>query len=214
MDDQPLARDAAELVRDGGDLPVGAAAPLGGGMNSATAAVDLPDERAVLRWVRSTSAADLRAGCDAARRLAHHRPLTGEPLTTTTGDLVHLTADGAVALLHFVSGTPLRPHDPQGQHDMALTLAAVHATEPTHRSGAFLGELVAAMAHDVESWVQPSIELVLAEYRDLPDLTWALLHADPESEAFRRQPDGRVTTTSLVGRTCSHGWGEAPRLGR
>jgi homoserine kinase type II len=55
-----------------------------------------------------------------------------------------------------------------------------------------MSDLVAEMAHDVEPWVQPSIDLVLAEYRDLPDVTWGLLHADPESAAFLRQPDGRV----------------------
>lgn len=169
---------------------VSAAAPLGGGMNSATAVVDLADERAVLKWVRDAGA--LRAGCDAARRLAQHGLLTGDSFTTTMGELIHLTEDGAVALLHFVAGDPLSPDDPKDQQDMALTLAAVHATEPTRRSGAFMSDLVAEMAHDVQPWVQQSINLVLTEYRDLPDLTWGLLHADPESEAFLRQPDGRV----------------------
>ena len=161
-------------------------------MNSATALVDLPDRRGVLKWVRTTSAAGLRAGCDAARRLAQHGLVTGDPFTTTTGELIHPTEHGAVALLHFVPGRALRPDDAADQRDMALTLAAVHAAEATHRSGAFTSDLVAEMAHDVEPWVRPSIDLVLAEYRDLPELTWGLLHADPESEAFLRQPDGRV----------------------
>jgi Ser/Thr protein kinase RdoA (MazF antagonist) len=190
VDDQSLAQNAAGLVRDGWDLPVGAAAPLGGGMNSATAVVDLLNERAVLKWVRTTSAAGLRAGCDAARRLAQHGLLTGDPFTTTTGDLIHLTEHGALALLHFVPGKPLSPGDPGDQRDMALTLAAVHASEATHRSGPFTSDLLLRMAHNVEPWVRPSLDLVLAEYRELPDLTWGLLHADPAPEAFLRQPDG------------------------
>lgn len=161
-------------------------------MNSATALVHLPEQRAVLKWVRTTSAAGLRAGCDAARRLAQHGLVTGDPFTTTTGELVHLTEDGAVALLHFVSGDALSPDDPRDQQDMALALAAVHSADAAHRSGAFMSDLVAEMAHDVEPWVQPSIDLVLAEYRDLRDLTWGVLHADPGAEAFLRQPDGRV----------------------
>ena len=50
MDDQALAQSAAAVVRDGWNLDVSSAAPLGGGMNSATAVVDLADERAVLKW--------------------------------------------------------------------------------------------------------------------------------------------------------------------
>lgn len=119
-------------------------------MNSATAVVDIADERAVLKLVRDTSAAGLTAGCDAARRLAQQGLLTGDPFVTTTGELIHLTEDGAVALLHFVSGDALNPDDPTDQQDMALALAAVHATEPTHTSGAFMSDLVAEMTHNVE----------------------------------------------------------------
>ena len=192
MDDEALARDAAGLVREGWDLPVTGAAPLGGGMNSATAVVDLPDRRAVLKWVRGGAAAGLVAGCDAARRLARHGLLTGEPFLTATGELVHRTEDGAVALLQLVPGDGLGPDDPRDRHDLGLTLAAVHAAEPTRGSGVFMGDLMAEMARDVEPWVRPSVDLVLAEHRDLPELTWAVLHADPAPEAFLRQPDGRV----------------------
>lgn len=159
-------------------------------MNSATAVLDLADERAVLKWVRD--AGSLMAGCDAAHRLARHGFLSGDPFTTTTGELVHLTEDGAVALLHFVPGDPLSPDDSKDQQDMALTLAAVHSTESVRRNGAFMSDLVADMAHDVQPWVKPSVNLVLTEFREMPDLTWGLLHADPESGAFLRQPDGRV----------------------
>ncbi|MET0693016.1 MAG: phosphotransferase [Propionibacteriaceae bacterium] len=171
----------------GWSRPVESARPLGGGMNSATALVDLVDERAVLKWVRDPVA--LAAGCDAAQRLARHGLRTGQPFPTTAGNLIHPAEDGAVALLRFVPGRELSPNDPDDQRDMALTLAAVHATEATPRSGTFLSDEIAELVHDVEPWVRPTVDLVLDEYARLPALTWSLLHADPESGAFLRHPD-------------------------
>ncbi len=81
-------------------------------MNSATAMVDLIDERAVLKWVSDTSAAGLAAGCEVAQRLARHGILTGEPFPTTTGELTHPAENGAVALLRFISGDVLIPNNP------------------------------------------------------------------------------------------------------
>lgn len=187
MDDHSLARDAAKLVLAGWNRSVESVAPLGGGMNSATALVDLVDGRAVLKWTHDAAA--LAAGCDAAHRLAQHGLLTGQPFPTTAGALIHPVENGAVALLRFVPGNVLTADDPQDQRDMALTLAAVHATEATHRSGTFMNDLIAEMVHNVEPWVRPSVDLILDEYDSLPELTWSLLHADPESEAFLRQPD-------------------------
>lgn len=162
-------------------------------MNSATALVDLIDEQAVLKCVRGASATALAAGCEVAQRLAHHGLVTGEPFKTITGELTYRTEQGAVALLRFVDGQRLDPNIVQDQRDMALTLAAVHTTEATHRSGAFMSDEIAGMAHDVEPWVRPTVDRVLDEYRGLPDLTWSVLHGDPESGAFLRQPSaGRV----------------------
>lgn len=191
VDDQSLAWEAADLVRAGWGLAVRSAASLGGGMNSATALVQLTDGRAVLKWVRG-SGDGLSAGCAAARQLAQHGLLTGDPFTTLTGRLVHTTADGAVALLRFAAGDALNPDDPQDQRDIARTLAAVHAAAPVRRPGPFLNEATAGIVHDVEPWIRPSVRLVLTEYSNLPDLTWSLLHADPSPDAFLRQPDGRV----------------------
>ena len=72
---------------------------------------------------------------------------------------------------------------------MARTLAAVHAAAPTRRSGFFLNDATAGIVHDVEPWIRPSVDLVLKEYADLPDLTWSVLHADPSPEEFLRHPD-------------------------
>jgi Ser/Thr protein kinase RdoA (MazF antagonist) len=158
-------------------------------MNSDTALVDLADGRAVLKWVPDTSAAALAAGCVAARRLARHGLITGEPYLTITGEPTHPTKQGVVALLRFVHGEQLAPTVPQDQRDMAVTLAAVHAIDATYRSGTFMSDEIAEMVHAVEPWVRPSVDLVLDEYLGLPDLTWGLLQADPASEAFLRDPD-------------------------
>ena len=70
---------------------------------------------------------------------------------------------------------------------MGRTLAAVHATAARPGAGAFMAPEISAMVHDVEPWVRPSVDLVLEEYRRLPELTWSVLHADPEAGAFLRR---------------------------
>lgn len=56
-----------------------------------------------------------------------------------------------------------------------------------------MNDQIPEMVHDVEPWIRPSVNLVLTEYSNLPDLTWSLLHADPSPEALLRQPEtGRV----------------------
>ena len=62
VDEDALTRVAPGLVLAGWGRPVRAVSPLGGGMNSATALVDLGDQRAVLKWVRDTSAGAFEAG--------------------------------------------------------------------------------------------------------------------------------------------------------
>lgn len=199
MDDQSLARVAADLVRAGWDRPIRAAEPLGGGMNSATALLDLDDGQAVLKWVPDSSVAALAAGCEVARRLARHGLVTGEPFPTIIGDLTYPAGQGAAALLRFVSGEQLNPNDPRDQQDMAITLAAIHASESTLHSGPYGCDQIVAMTHDVEPWVAPTITRVLEEYRGLPDLTWGLLHTDPAPEAFLRANSGEVAVIDWTG---------------
>ena len=189
MDEEALTRVAAGLVLAGWGRPVRAVSPLGGGMNSATALVDLGDQRAVLKWVRDSSAGALAAGCEVARRFARLGLITGEPLPTAAGELIYPAEVGAVALLRFVDGSPLSPTSPRDQHDLAVTLAAVHAVEATRKSGLFISDPVAELVHDVEPWVRPTVDRVLDEYHHLPELTWGLLHADPAPDAFRRRPE-------------------------
>ena len=189
MDDQSLARMAMDLTLAGWNCSVREVKPLGGGMNSATVLAQLDDGQAVLKWVPRAAAPALVDGCKIARRLARHGLATGEPIPTVSGDLVYETDSGAVALLQFVEGEPLDPASPHDQHDMAVTLAAVHAAEATRQGGPFICDQVLAMAHDVAPWVRPAVGRVLEEYQRLPELTWGLLHADPEAGAFLRQSE-------------------------
>lgn len=199
MDDQSLARAAADLVRAGWDMPSRSAEPLGGGMNSATALVELSDGQAVLKWVPDSAAVALAEGCEVARRLARHGLVTGEPFPTTVGELTYPVGQGAAALLRFVSGEQLDPRDPQDQQDLAITLAAVHTSESTLQSGSFGCDQIAAMAYDVEPWIAPAIDRVLEEYHRLPALTWGLLHTDPAPEAFLRTNSGEVAVIDWTG---------------
>lgn len=192
MDDESLARQAADLTRTGWNRVILQANPLGGGMNSATALVQLDDGPAVLKWVPSGVAPALLAGCEAARRLARHGLVTGAAIPTVAGDLIHRTGSGAVALLGYVEGQPLDPDSTHDQRAMAVTLAAVHAAEATHDAGLFMGDQILDLTHDVEPWVRPSVDQVLAEYQRLPELTWGLLHGDPEAGAFRRRPGSEM----------------------
>lgn len=189
MDDQSLARMATDLTLAGWKYSVGEVKPLGGGMNSATALLQLDDGQAVLKWVPRVAVPALVDGCTIARRLARHGLATGEPIPTVSGDLVYETDSGAVALLQFVEGEPLDPASARDQHDMAVTLATVHAAEATRQGGPFICDQILAMAHDVAPWIRPAVGRVLEEYQRLPELTWGLLHADPETGAFLRQPE-------------------------
>jgi hypothetical protein len=164
VDDQLLARVAADLTLVGWNRTVREVKPLGGGMNSATALVELADGRAVLKWVPRGAARALMAGCAIARQLAQHGLVTGEPIPTITGELTHQTDSGAVALLQFVDGEHLSPASPKDQQDLATTLAAVHAVGATRQRGPFMGDQILAMVHDVEPWVRPTVDLVLEEY--------------------------------------------------
>ncbi len=182
---------------------VRSARALGGGMNSATALIDLGGARAVLKWVPVSGAAQLTAGCDVAHLLAHHGIHTGSPIATIDGALIQPFGAGVAALLRFVPGDPLNPKDEQDQRDMARILAMVHSVDVTVRSGAFMADEITAMVREVEPWIRPTVHLVLDEYRGMPDLTWGVLHGDPESGAFLREPE-----TGQVGLI---DWGAASR---
>ena len=163
---------------------VGATDP---GMNSRTAVVDLDGERFVAKWVPTSGAEALAAGSALARRLAQAGLATGEPLLTRDGKVSFATPDGALALLHFVPGSPLMGESAADQALMGTTLARVHACAATTGSAPYLADLL-PLVHDVEPWVRPAVVAVLAEQARLPPLTWGILHADPVPDAFRHDP--------------------------
>ena len=192
MDEEALARIAPQLVRTGWGRLVRRAEPLGGGMNSATALLELADGLFVAKWVPTASADALTAGCEVARMLARQGLVTGEPLPTLQGRLTFPTGHGVVALLDFVAGEPLTGAGGWDQEGMAVTLARVHAAESAVSSAPFMADQVAELVHDVEPWIGPTVRVVLDESRRLPELTWGRLHADPAPEAFLRQETGDV----------------------
>jgi Ser/Thr protein kinase RdoA (MazF antagonist) len=192
MDEAALARIAPDLVRVAWGRVVRSAEPLGGGMNSATALLQLADGSFVAKWVPTASAAALTSGCEVAQLLARHGLVTGEPLPTSDGRLAFPVGQGAVALLRFVAGEPLTGDTARDQEAMAVTLARVHAAETTTSSTPYLSDEVAELVQDVEPWIRPTVRAVLDEYGRLPTLTWGVLHADPAPEAFLRQESGVV----------------------
>lgn len=160
MNEDSLVRAVPDLVLAGWGRTTLSVTRLGGGMNSATAVVELTDGRFVAKWVPEASAAALATGCRIAQLLAGHGLVTGEPLPTVDGSLTSPTDRGALALLRFAAGEPLSASSLRDQHDIAVTLARVHAVEPATTSGPFMSEQIVGLVHDVERWVRPTVRLV------------------------------------------------------
>ena len=160
-------------------------APLGGGMNSFTALVVADHHRWVAKWVRAADSAGLRQGAQIAARLAAKGMRSGRPLPTMHGELMTALGGGSVVLLEHVPGRELTG-EVRDQPDLAGALARAHAllgpSEPDAGFMSWLGD--DQRVGDVAAWVLPAIEVVLAEFRGLPSVTWGTLHADPSPEAF------------------------------
>ena len=189
MTDVSPLDDIAAIVQAGWNRHVRSSCPLGGGMNSATARVELADGDFVAKAVPINGVEALDAGCAIAARLAGHGLLTGEPLPTTVGGFSFRRADHAVALLLWVPGSPLTGETDVEQRWMASTLARVHAVptaDGSQQSPAvpFMADLE-ELVHDVEPWIRPAVREVVTEQAQLPPLTWGTLHTDPAPEAFR-----------------------------
>lgn len=197
MDDHQLARLLPDCVAEHWGRTPTAVETLGGGMNSATALVRFDQDRFVAKWVAQAGGPAMRVGADIARRLAEHGLSSGPPLPTSTGDLVVPVADGFLALLEFVAGTPLTDAAEE-QVIIATTLADAHRALGTElKQDTFfpwLGDNPALA--EVADWVLPSINFVQDEYRTLPPVTWGTLHTDPTTEAFLH--DERSGRTGLI----------------
>ncbi|TDE98823.1 hypothetical protein EXU48_01065 [Occultella glacieicola] len=167
-------------------------APLGGGMNSATAHVRVAGGRYVAKWVPDGHREALRLGGEHALRVQSATGIrTGPPVPTSAGDLVVAAHGGWLSLLHEVGGAPLDGEAAAEQEVMADVLCAVHgATSRGDRRGEFLPAALWHGPHlDVEPWVRTAVGQVLAEYAALGPQPWATLHTDPAPEAFLVEGD-------------------------
>ncbi|WP_154796370.1 phosphotransferase enzyme family protein [Occultella kanbiaonis] len=186
-DDELAAALGQALPQHWPQLGEAIVAPLGGGMNSATARVRGSAGRYVAKWVPDGLGAALRTGGERALHVQRATGIpTGPPVPTAAGEVVAPTLGGWVSLLREVDGTPFDGATGVEQELMARTLAAVHgATTLGRRRGAFLPEpFWHGPQLDVEPWVRTAVGQVRAEYETLAPQPWATLHTDPAPEAF------------------------------
>ena len=178
------------------------------GMGSVTTGVDVHGlGRLVAKWVPGVAAKALDRGSAVAEELHRAGLSVGAAVPTATGELSVPLAGGRMALLHRVDGQPLTGASAVDQEQMARVLAQVHAVRQSWPSSdAYLDDSLGD-ARAVEAWVVPAVNAVRAEYRELPPVTWALVHHDPAPEAFFR--DDMSGVTSLIDWT---GAGEGPLL--
>ena len=169
--------------------------PLGGGMNSETWLVEHEGSSYVAKLVSPDGVVDLEAGAGIATALADAGFLTGRPVRTRTGSLVH--AEIGLALLEHVPGRELDGETDEEQRWIATTLAGVHtAGDPS------VGPSVASFAIDWldpampgvadHPWLTAAITAVREETTSLA-LTWSVLHTDPFPGAFTHDDHSGVT---------------------
>jgi Ser/Thr protein kinase RdoA (MazF antagonist) len=188
VDSDDLVEALPDLLRrswglQGADVAI---APIRGGMNSAVAEVRVDQGRYVAKWVPAHNRRALDAGARTAHRMAEGGLLAGEPLLTSDGSLTARSGDGAVALLSWVPGNPLRGVSTDDQIWMATTLAHAHRIGGSElQCGSFFVWVRPdAVGTSVQPWVKPAVAAARAELDSLPALTWGVLHTDPAPEAF------------------------------
>jgi Ser/Thr protein kinase RdoA (MazF antagonist) len=188
VDSDDLVEALPDLLRrswglQGADVAI---APIRGGMNSAVAEVRVDQGRYVAKWVPAHNRRALDAGARTAHRMAEGGLLAGEPLLTSDGSLTARSGDGAVALLSWVPGNPLRGVSTDDQIWMATTLAHAHRIGGSElQCGSFFVWVRPdALGTSVQPWVKPAVAAARAELDSLPALTWGVLHTDPAPEAF------------------------------
>jgi homoserine kinase type II len=195
---QILAGLPAILEKDWGQS-IESARVLSGGMNSVAVMLELPRKRVVAKWVPAQGRDDLIRGAEVARLLGEHGFRTGPPVPTSEGKLTAPFLDGELAILKEVEGGPLTS-DPDDLWAWGATLARLHAVTASKGSGPFFPWLSEnGTDPDREAWVRQAVEDVLRDYANLPQLTWAQLHTDPEPEAFRRDEYGDVGVIDWAG---------------
>lgn len=182
------------LLFDGAELVTG-------GMNSVTTMLHLPGSRVFAKWVPESGAEDLLRGAVVAQSMSANGIRAGNPIPTLGGALSAPLLGGQLLLMEEVAGNALGSSEGD-LWDWGVTLAHIHAVATSkHRADFFpwLREVGTDPAR--ESWVRSAVEQVVAEYDELPSLTWAQLHSDPGPEAFRRNTDGNIGVVDWAGST-------------
>lgn len=199
MHDADLESQLPALIAREWALPVSAVELLTGGMNSHTAAITTPMNRFVAKWVPAAGREALVRGTHAARIMSDRGIRAGAALVTTSGALTVPFLGGELALVEEVSGIPLTT-SAADQEQWGAALAAVHAAQPHSATTGFYAWLAENAEDSIHpEWVRQAVANVYAEYTQLPPLTWALLHTDPEPEAFRRDASGSIGVIDWAG---------------
>lgn len=161
--------------------------------------VNVGDESLIAKRVPLACRARFEAGLWAAERLEAGGIAAGEPVRAADGALTVPVEGGALALVTWVPGRPLRPDDPIDQQWWGDTLAGVHRVlrRFVHPGLAGFPQLREDAPHlSLEPWLRPAIVAAAAAVRRLrvtDQLTYGVLHGEPSPEEFRLDPaTGRV----------------------
>ncbi|SKC78541.1 phosphotransferase enzyme family protein [Krasilnikoviella flava] len=156
------------------------------GMNSVTVAVTLSIGRFVAKWVPASERDGLRSGAYAAQEMTAGGLRAGAPLELQDGEVTAPLADGEVALLEEVPGSPLTADD-GNQEAWGAALGRAHRIAPRSEQGTFFGWVEEeGMNPARETWVRLAATRVLEEVRSAGGISWVQLHTDPAPEAFLR----------------------------
>lgn len=198
-DHDRLVRVLPEFVARNWGETVHETAPLSGGMNSLTVALRVGDRRVVAKWVPAQGTQALRRGLATARLMEDGGVRAGAPVATTSGSLTVDMLGGALALLTLVEGEPLSRSEID-QRAWGSALAKVHSIGPRAATGGFLEWIPLALSGpELPTWMRRAGAAIWSEWQSVQASTWAVLHTDPEPEAFLRDAHGDVGVVDWAG---------------
>ncbi len=160
-------------------------------------------EYLIAKWVPVDRRPRLLGGLAVADHLAQQGLDTGAPLPAVDGATCVPVHNGLLAVLRPAPGRTLVAADPIDQQFWGDTLGSVHRslTGYTHRSLVRLGPLDPDAPHlSLEPWLRPAVAEATAALIRLTvtdQLTYGVVHGDPEPGAFR--VDRATGRMSLVG---------------
>lgn len=151
-------------------------------------------ERHVARLAETTARRPVEAGLAAARHLQGARIDAGTPVRTLGGALTVVVPQGVLAVLRRLPGRCLDGHDPVDQQWWGERLGSVHrALRGFRHAGLRPWQLPDPdAAHlDAEPWVRAAVTGAVTAATRLTvtdQLTYGVLHGDPEPAAFAMDP--------------------------